>query len=147
MKIQKGYWVKITSWENDADNYQTKELMGLSEEKVKCLVGFCKLHCSKNAWGTEKGFGNMYDPGDHDVEKYLDAVRELIATDPENYRSLFWIKSIEDEEECLDDIICEFSYDIGLHSGEFYTRVFSNIEILYVPDDIEIEDVTKKFLK
>lgn len=35
MKIKAGYRLTVTSWENDADNYRTVSVDGLSEEHCR----------------------------------------------------------------------------------------------------------------
>ena len=59
-KISAGYRLIVTSWENDADNYKTKSMDGLSEEATYFLGALIKLFYSKN--NPPKGkvcFGNM----------------------------------------------------------------------------------------
>lgn len=41
--IPAGYQIQITSWENDADNYNTKILSGLTKEDAKFYIEFAKL--------------------------------------------------------------------------------------------------------
>lgn len=147
MKLKKGYWAKITTWENDADNYRTDEMQGLTEDAMRCLVQYCKLHRSKNAHGNLKGFGNMYEPYDYELTEYFNAIRALIATDRDNFRSLLGIENDEDENDHLGDFIGDFNCTIGIGGGEQFTRVFDSIEIFNVPEDIYIEDVTQNFWK
>lgn len=147
MKLKKGYMAKITSWENDADNYQTHQIDGLTEKELNCLIDFCKFHYSKNGFGKMKGFGNMYEPSAAEIKNYLDAIRTLMTKDLESFRSLFQIEDENDEVNHFDEIIRSFTECIGLScNSECYTRVFNTIEIFYIPTDIEIQNVTSKFL-
>lgn len=146
MKILKGYLAKITTWENDADNYRTEELSGLTEDQVKCLIGLCELHYSKNRYDGKAGFGNIYDyPDSLTLKKYWDAIRELINTNRETFFE--WFELDDDSfDNHLGDAVGDFLYTIGIRGSDFYTRVFDKIEILYIPEDNALEDVTKKFL-
>jgi hypothetical protein len=138
-RLKKGYWAKVTTWENDADNYQTNELIGLSEESVKFLMKLCERHRSTHY--NEGGFGNMYDPSSEETKKYWNAIHEMLIADPAGY-DLFEI------DEFDEDHICDFMHDLGLHgsSDDFFTRVFDDIKIVYVPQDITLKDVTSKFM-
>jgi len=98
-RLKKGYWAKVTTWENDADNYQTNELIGLSEESVKFLMKLCERHRSTHY--NEGGFGNMYDPSSEETKKYWNAIHEMLIADPAGY-DLFEI------DEFDEDHICDF---------------------------------------
>jgi hypothetical protein len=62
--LKPGYLLKITTWENDGDNYNTKELHGLSEMETNFVIDVCELFYSCNGWGAEDVFGNADAGGD-----------------------------------------------------------------------------------
>jgi hypothetical protein len=134
--IQAGYRVTVTTWENDGDNYNTKTVEGLTESEAEFIVKLCKIHYSKNAYKTVKGFGNMYDPNDTEIEKYHAALQKMLD------------EHTGDTPEYCDDPegMQEYGYKLGLTGGEFYTRVCENIKVEFIPEQIEIDDVTAKFV-
>lgn len=42
MTINFGWMLKVTSWENDGDCYNTKTFDGLTEDEVRSAVAMCK---------------------------------------------------------------------------------------------------------
>jgi hypothetical protein len=134
--IPAGYRVTVTTWENDGDNYNTKTVEGLTESETEFVVKLCKLHYSKNAYKTAKGFGNMYEPSEKEIETYFAALQKL--RDEHTTGS---------PEDCDDpEGMQEYGYKLGLTCGEFYTRVCENIKVEFIPEQIEIDDVTAKFV-
>ncbi len=139
--IPAGYRITITSWENDADNYNTKVMEGQTELDVKFWVDVCKMFRSKNR--DKNAFGNMYDPSESEIEKFGTAAFALFQRHPE------WVKSADFstiDVEHAGEYLHEVAYDVALTGGEFYTRVFDTIKIEYIPQQIELEDVTSKFI-
>jgi hypothetical protein len=59
--IKAGIKLEITSWENDADNYNTKSITGLTEDEAKFYIEFAKLFKSCNQQGEKEHFGNTSD--------------------------------------------------------------------------------------
>jgi hypothetical protein len=127
MIIKAGYRLSVTSWENDGDNYQTHSIDGLNEEKVKNLIELVSLFESRNS--SKNKFGNIYEANkferenlDLELKQFLNALGDVdIIKD-------HWLSSL------------------GLfRTGDFYTRVFEEFTVEYVPTEIVIEDVTKKF--
>lgn len=144
--IKPGYLLCINSWENDADNYKTERIEGLTYEDVQFYIYFCR-HFYSSSWGHPnaigKGFGNM------DIEEAPDAESIAIIAAYEKYppTSEFLLadvkSSIEGYKNCPEE-----SYDwvddlIGIwNEGETY-RVFSGFEVHYISE--EIPNVTTKF--
>lgn len=146
--IPAGYVMKITTWENDADNYRTETLYGLSKTLTAFIVALCKLHKSRhNSGGTY--FGNMYEPSDSEIETYKVSIYALITEHmplltEDDKINLFGAG--DDGEISQFDYLTEFLYDIGICGSEFYTRVFDRATIEYVPTEIRLEDVTSDFM-
>lgn len=136
MIIKAGYKLSVTSWENDGDNYQTHSMDGLSEEMVKNLIKLVSLFKSESR--SPNNFANMYDPSDKDIEK-LD--KKLIE-----FKDVLGYKHAKNDEEHIDYIKEKWLSELGIYlSGDFYTRVFEDFTVEYVPTEIVIEDVTYKF--
>ena len=56
--IPPGHQLHVTTWENDADDYHTKILSGLTEEDVKFYISLGKEFESKNTRKGPEGMGN-----------------------------------------------------------------------------------------
>lgn len=136
MIIKAGYRLSVTSWENDADNYQTHSIDGLNEETVKNLIKLVSLFESSS--NSKDKFGNMYEPSEEEIEK--------MDTELNKFKEVLGYKDTDTDKENADYIKECWLDPLGLYSsGEFYTRVFDKYTVEYVPTKIVIEDVTKKF--
>lgn len=131
--IKAGYRITVTSWENDADNYNTEIIDGLDESTTQYHVDLLKLlkgsHCN-----DKTVFGNLYEPRDSEIAAFQNAVTKVLDKHGK----------LEVECEPLDiamDIISEYT---GYSDG-YMTRVVESIMVEYVPQAIIIEDVSKKF--
>lgn len=131
--IKAGHRITVTSWENDADNYNTKTVDGLDDQETKFHVDLLKLVAGSNC-NDKTVFGNMYEPRDSEIEEFEKAVN--VVFDKHNKHS--------DKHHAIDiamDIIGDYT---GYGEG-FYTRVAESIVVEYVPQEIIIEDVSTKF--
>jgi hypothetical protein len=129
--IPKGYRITVVSWENDADNYNTKVESGLTKEEVAFKIDLCK------ALKHDGGVGNMYQPSDSELEFARQILKAVLVKHSE-----------ADEGDPTDeaaDTAFDYLYDLGLSGGEFFTRVCESYKVEFVPTDIYIEDVTKEF--
>ncbi len=148
-----GYLIKVTSWENDADNYNTKEMQVETEDDAKALVKFCWLFTSKNN-RTDRGIGNFYEPGLSQISEINSAFYDFHQEHP-GFKGTFFdeplnLDGIEDEDEQIDalrDYYIDIAYDLGLSCGEYYTRVCDKVEVLYFSQDVLCEDLTSEFKK
>ena len=75
INYNQGYMLRITSWENDGDDYRTVEHQGLTLEEVKFYVEVANLFKSCNDW-KKPGFGNSDEP---DNETVFTAVIEIAS--------------------------------------------------------------------
>lgn len=130
--IKAGYRLTVTSWENDADNYNTVVVDGLTKDQVELAVDFIKL-VAKSSCNHKGYYGNMYDPDDGEIAQFDAAITEVL-------------KKHNIEEEYPLDYARELYWDYGLAS-EFYTRVAEKVVVEFVPQDIEISEVTTEFIK
>jgi len=145
--ISAGYQLTVTSWENDADCYMTKSIDGLNQDMVQFYVDMCKLLESRNS--ANRGFGNMYDPSETEIDKYYEALYNVYMKHKSN---VIWPASweIESVDETnvneIGDMCHEMLLELFGYGAEgFYTRVLEKYEVLYFPIDIYADDVTEKF--
>lgn len=149
--IPAGYRVTITSWENDADNSQTKIMEGLQKSSVEFLIDFAKLFYSQNNWNGPKGHGNMYAPDEGELVVFAEAYEAVIKkhinqnTEP-SLLQYFWDKDNNEFYEDQHDGVMELAYELGLSGGDFYTRVFESAKVEYIPTEIVLQDVTEEFV-
>lgn len=149
--IPAGYRVTVESWENDADNYKTSVMEGLTKGEVVFLVDFAKLFYSQNNWKGPKGHGNMYDPDSKELSNFKEAYMGVInkhgvAAMGDVIRSHFWDEDAGSFYEDQHDGVMELAYDMGLSGGDFYTRVLDSIKVEYIPTEIILQDVTEDFV-
>lgn len=144
--IKKGYRVSIKTWENDADNYRTEIIEGLSKEAAQFLVDFSKFFYSKNS-RKDGNFGNMYEPSDEEFDELVEHVGPLIIRNFDILKEFgYSYLDKNNPEEWVLDIISELLYlTQGGSSQEFWSRVTDSIKVEYIPVDVELSDVSKEF--
>ena len=147
MTIPSGFQLHITSWENDADNYKTEVISGLTREDVKFYLHFLghfysQYTNSKNKIG--KGFGNM-EEFESGVNQERVAIESAWENCPPSSPDL-----IEQVKDSIDgwkenpNEIYDWVYDtIGYWFEGQYYRVFESFKIYYIPE--EINCVTNEF--
>lgn len=141
--LNRGYHVTVTSWENDADNYNTKTIVVQDREEVDMLVALFDLLGSSNRNSCD--FGNMYEPNDAERQNFANAVAAIpgmIAYLEENFD---WLKEAMNNPECGAahmDAIMDILYDVGLGGSEYYyTRVCEKVTVFYVEHDVYAERI------
>lgn len=125
--IPAGYCLQITSWENDADNFNTVSLYGLTLEDAKFYLSFVSQFKSQYMpdANSENNFGNS----DVSFEKEKTALEYALKNYPPSSPDL-----VEDfsKEGSYEDLACEL---IGIwNEGELY-RVFDSYNLFYIPQD------------
>lgn len=138
----KGYLIRVTSWENDADNYNTKEIQVETEQEARTVLALCNLLRSRYrvSYAT---FGNMYEPSDSDIQGFAIAVAAVPGIKEFVQRVFPGIEEDQENPECgfgYMDAIMDILYDLGLSGSEyFYTRVCESVQIFCIPADIVVE--------
>lgn len=126
--IKKGYKLTIKSSENDYDYVQDISFEGMSKQKVEDVLEILTFF-KKSYW--EGGLGNACD---HEFDEYIKRIEELVLP-------LDAAKRLE----CTSaDHITEIASDY-LGYTEQYTRMFEMFTVEFIPEDIEIKDVTSEF--
>ena len=123
--ILKGYQLNATSWENDADCYNTKTMHGLTLEEVKFHLALLNTFGSRYGGG---GFG-----GDcPSTEEYTEVLLPIIKAHP------CAASYLEDEyavDMVLENIIFEY---IGYsYEGSDCSRVFESASVYYFENDVQ----------
>jgi hypothetical protein len=139
--IPAGYRLSVTSWENDADNYQTEVLEGLTREAVIAYTELLKLIKKTDGGGLSN---NSY----MSTEKFefIETFRPLMREHTE--LALFILEQVEedvDDEEFADKLISFINDKLLGYSESYIMRVFESFKVEYIPHDIQLEDVTKEF--
>jgi hypothetical protein len=149
-----GYYLEVISWENDGDNYKTKEVK-LEENEIKDAIAFVSLFKSKNRRGLEYiGIGNHYQPNDVDLTIISNTFGNFLVEHP-NFELAFDLpkeQDFDDEEEYLKklqgdlcDNLHEVAYTFGLTGTDHYTRVLESAKVFYYPADVIRNDVTDSY--
>ena len=137
--IKPGYRLSITSWENDADDYGTKVLEGLSKEKVQLYLDLCTLFKANRYSGDLVCFGNMYEPSDEELQGAASAVKAIVDAYPE-------VLTLEEYIQVSEEP-CDYMSQILGYSEVYAYRVFDSFKVELVPTEIVLQDVTAEFHK
>jgi tRNA A37 methylthiotransferase MiaB len=138
-----GYAITVTSWENDADNYNTKTCTVATKQEAQTLYSLAMLLQSRNQ--QARCFGNMYEPNEYELQQFAQAVAAIPGIKEYIHNVA---PDIEDPECGADymDVVTDTLYDLGLSSGEFFTRVAETVTVYYYAEPIYAEDVTYTFI-
>jgi hypothetical protein len=139
-----GYAITVTSWENDADHYNTKTMVVSSIEDAQVLYTLAKLLGSQN----KKSFGNMYEPNEYELQQFALAVAAIPGIKEYIHNTVPELEAnIEDPEYggCYMDVVMDTLYELGLTRGDFYTRVAETVVVHYYAEPVYAEDVTNTF--
>jgi hypothetical protein len=136
--IPAGYRLTVVTWENDADNYKTVTLEGLSESRVKFLVDLAKLFKSRNR--VAGCIGNYYESSDANRSEVQSALAKVVAKHPGEFTG-----ELVDDLDDLNDDMFELMYELGLMGGDFYTRVMESFKVEHTPVEVVLSDVTENF--
>lgn len=124
-----GYKITVTTWENDADNYKTQSIYGLTQEQIFLYVDLCKLFHQDN------DCANLYDANEEEIN-YLDSKINEIK---QKHHTV-----IEKHNLDVDGLL----YDLNIFGEQnVTTRVVESVMIEFIPQDIVIEDITHQFFK
>lgn len=138
-----GWTFEVTSWENDADNYNTKSYTATTREHAEMIAGLLKLWESDAA---DDCLSNQYE-----IEsEYM--IAELVREWVPPFAAEFLTGKFAgmDPEDIDDDDLVGHTLDVGsklglVHQGEFATRHVESWKVIYNPEDIFLNDVTVEF--
>lgn len=139
-----GYYLNVTTWENDGDNYRTVSAHYTSEADVRGAIEICKLFRSKNSH-PNPGIGNATQ---NDFSEIIDGLYDFIKKNP----GVLTVTAEEIEDDEGDGTLLVYRLlgsipKLGL-VGDFdwfYTRVFERFTVEYFPEDVFCDDLTEQF--
>lgn len=146
--IPAGYRLTITSWENDADNYKTVIIEGLTNERASYLADLCKLlsddnprnnQSSEGYKGRDKRYNNMYEPGRKEIDMLMEELDKIVLKHGQHL-SEDVVPGHDAAEYGYEEL-----YELGLSGGDFFTRCCSEWKIEHIPNDVIMLDVTDNF--
>ena len=128
--IPRGYMIVCRSSENDNDYLQTNVLGGLTKEVAQFKYDLlCLLRSG------EPG-GNLYEPTSQELERLEDAVCSVID---------YYGDDIVGVDYSWDEVLFNVTTELGGTSETYYTRLVDDVQIYYVPFDVEFPNVTDQF--
>jgi hypothetical protein len=151
--IPAGYQLHVTTWENDADDYNTKITNGLGMGSILFLVALAKKFKSKHNH-KEKGLGNDSTTRD----QLVDAIKSALAVSAPSTEMMSVIErliapAVEDDEDdvsgyYIHEWLCETL--LGYAANEIYRyeysnfcRVYQSHQVFYFP--LECMNVSEQF--
>lgn len=166
--IPTGYLLKLTTWENDADNYATVFTADIqTTDEVNFFIEIAELFYSchssndpnKRTYGNSDRSDEAPDPSNKyqrdtdyylvdDIKKIVDEYRSKGLVIPDGWDYSTWDKSNLPKDPTWDVDLCwycDLLSDFGIDTwadGEYW-RVLENWEVFFVPS--QIENVTHKF--
>ena len=129
-RIPRGYMIVCSSSENDNDYSQTNVLSGLTKEVAQFKYDLlCLLRSG------EVG-GNLYEPTIQELERLQSAVTEVMG-----HHGLF----DKDDLSYWEDVLHDETTKLVGTSETYYTRLVDDVQIYYIPFDVEFPNVTDQF--
>ena len=141
--IPAGYLVKVTTWENDGDDYDTCLVSGLTEQEKDFLVYIIPLFKSAHVFpGEVAGYGN--EDATFALMAGVVEIAEANGTQAQVQR--FFNMSCEEIIEYIDDD-CEDAIDdfmqeaqaflsIPMSYDDTFVRVVETVEVVYLDKEI-----------
>jgi hypothetical protein len=132
--IESGYYVELTTWENDGDNYKTETHTGLEWSEVLFLN---EIYKKFNSGYKSNSFDNTF--GNREICDIEQSVIDWFKSLPEYIKNAA-SQNNEIDDYCILELIEEF-VDVW-NDGEKY-RVVDSIKVWYNPETITMTDVTE----
>lgn len=133
--IPAGYHLSVTTWENDGDNYNTKQYITKSDQDIKFLAAMFKMFKEND---YENWYDDIQDEGIYDSTAALFDEYQLVISS--ELRDM-----LSDNGKFSEDGFRDLLWDLGLCNGEWALRVVDDYEVLYYPHMIEVLDITDKY--
>lgn len=142
--INKGYTLKVESWENDGDHDNTCFFTVDTREEAEAIYKMCTtLFKSKNS-GIEGAIGNSSN--DMSDAQYEMIKVHIVKFMRENPVLIKWFDySYDDIDKLSDDELANICSEYGnelMGSSEYFCyRVCESCEVTYSPEDIYLEEI------
>ena len=130
-KINKGYTLTVTSWENDADNYNTKSKTVATLEEAKVWYEMMLLCKSKN--NQPSGVVKLGNTCGGFNSKQKEVAEQFIK---KHHKILVPDDNIEDNEDNLADWFCSLAGELLGYSEDYACRVMESCIVTYSPVDV-----------
>lgn len=127
--IKAGIRLEITSYEGDADNFNTELIDGLTDDEAKFYIEFASLFKSCNRHTDIVNFGNARNLSDKQFTTLTCKVEKIINKYPAASRI--------HQHNNIKDFTSELSYDILGCCEHVDFRVFHSYRAYRIPSDIE----------
>lgn len=138
--IPAGYYLKVTTWENDGDYYATNELMGLTATDAQFYVKLVQKFKSRNN-RSSPGLGNQHN-SDAVLREVVDKLLAKYSDVSPDVRVKF--KSEDLFSDALEEILGSPT-DYEHESYGSFCRVVESFELYEIANPVEMLDVTEQF--
>lgn len=116
IEFKQGFLIRVETWENDGDNYQTADYQCATVDEVELIVAACNMFKSCNDY-ENPGFGNS--GGDIEYHEYFE---EMGLTDDQT-------------ETVLNTLVGAWC------DGEYF-RVVESVKIFCIPQSVSFPEIT-----
>jgi len=134
-----GYTIEVSSWENDADNPQTKRKTVSTREEAEVWTKLVRL------WEDNPDINNIYEPNNRETTLIQELFDDFVEKHLDFFAQYCGCTREELNGDRRHDACIEMAHDLGLSGGDYYTRDLNKWKVLYTPVDIHMEDVTAQF--
>lgn len=147
--IKAGYIVKVTAWENDADDYSYTVISGLTEKEVsfykEWLAGY--ISCSSGGMGNDnfnfaKAITHLHSLRD----KYMEEIDSQLDIDLYDVDSIELALNNEEFVEYNKELLYNAIEGILGQPVQYYgyfVRVFDGMEVYLLKEDVVIPKLKK----
>lgn len=138
--IPKGFLIKVTTWENDGDDYKTEVCTGLNRAQAIFLYKLAEVFGSNGSLGNE----------DFSVHKIAPKIIELMneSEDPESIEEYmgFSIREAKDFEPFFDHVLSFLKETILSYPVSYdydFCRVVERIDVFFIEEEIKIPSAVR----
>ena len=161
--MKEGYTLRVTSWENDGDNYRTIDKLFSTEVEARAVQDMAKVvfqSCNNGDGGIGNSFSDYQDA--NVIVNYLIKNPKLLelnnltqptelkrkiqemfdeAEDDWEHYILFYIEEVPAISREWSELIMEYNYDILGGSEDYNSRVYESSIILYCQEDLYVQEL------
>lgn len=141
--IKAGYRFTVKTWENDGDYDNTEIVDGKTYDEACFIVDFLKpfMH---SRWEGNQYIGNVYNANEYELDDIYRVMQEIVDRHPKvaEYMADKVVGGIFDAEAAWQ----MYGWPLGLlGQQDQWSRHVDNVIVEFIPEDIELKDVTKEF--
>lgn len=136
--ILAGYRFTFVSWENDGDNKKTIVKEGVQEAEAKLLGKLASL-IQLGGCGLE----NNYEPSEKEQKKAFKILLPIF----EKHKDIFDESDMNLFRKDVGQMVDYINENMLGHGEDgYWMRALQSTKVEYIPEEINIEDVTSKFV-